>query len=69
MVMMVEHNVKKVANNTTIHEYEIKLRGDGVYDIYVDGVHICSKGSYKSVLKELEVIMQEVDEYKLKKTK
>lgn len=56
-------------NNTTIHEYDIKLRGDGVYDIYLDGVHMCSKGSYKSALKELEAIMIEVDEYKLNKTK
>ena len=56
-------------NNTTIHEYDIKLRGDGVYDIYLDGVHMGSKGSYKSVLKELESIMKEADEYKLEKNK
>lgn len=56
-------------NNKTIHEYTIKLRGDGVYDIYIDDVHMGSKGSYKSVLKELEVIMKEVDEYKIEKNK
>lgn len=56
-------------NNETKHEYKIKLRSDGVYDIYLDGVHMASKGSYKSALKELEPIMKEVDEYKLNKTK
>ena len=58
-----------IMNNTTIHEYDIKLRGDGVYDIYLDGVHMCSKGSFKSVIKELESIMQDVDDYKLDKNK
>lgn len=56
-------------NNETIHEYKIKLRGDGAYDIYVDGVHMGSKGSFKSVIKELETIMLEADDYKLNKTK
>lgn len=56
-------------NNETIHKYEIKLKGDGVYDIYVDCVHMGSTGSYKSALRELEPIMKEVDEYKLNQTK
>ena len=56
-------------NNETKHEYKIKLRSDGVYDIYLDGVHMASKGSYKSALQELEPIMKEVDEYQLNKTK
>lgn len=56
-------------NNETIHEYNIKLRGDGVYDIYVDWVHMGSKGSFKGVIKELEMIMLEADEYKLNETK
>lgn len=56
-------------NNETVHEYKIKLRGDGAYDIYVDGVHMCSKGSFKSVIKELETIMLEADDYKLNETK
>jgi hypothetical protein len=56
-------------NNATIHEYTIKRRGDGVYDIYLDDVYLCSKGSYKSVLQELEPIMKEADEYKLNETK
>ena len=56
-------------NNETKHNYLIKLRNDGVYDIYVDGNFIISKGSIQSVIKELEVIMNEADEYKLSKTK
>ena len=56
-------------NNETKHNYLIKLRNDGVYDIYVDGNFIISKGSIASVIEELEVIMYEADEYKLNKTK
>lgn len=56
-------------NNKTVHEYKIKLRGDGVYDIYVDGNFIISKGSITSAVKELEVIMSEADEYMLNKAK
>ena len=56
-------------NNETKHNYLIKLRKDGVYDIYIDGNFIISKGSITSVVKELEVIMSEADEYKLNNTK
>ena len=56
-------------NNETKHNYLIKLRKDGVYDIYVDGNFIISKGSVMSAAKELEVIMKEADEYKLDKNK
>ena len=56
-------------NNETKHNYLIKLRKDNVFDIYVDGTFIISKGSIKSAIKELEAIMAEADEYKLNKTK
>jgi hypothetical protein len=56
-------------NNETKHNYLIKLRNDGVYDIYVDGNFIISKGSIASVIEELEVIMYEADAYRLNKTK
>lgn len=56
-------------NNETKHNYLIKLRNDGVYDIYVDGNFIVSKGSIVNAIKELEVIMGEADEYKLEKIK
>ena len=56
-------------NNATKHNYLIKLRNDNVFDIYVDGNFIISKGSIASAVKELEVIMAEADDYKLNKTK
>lgn len=56
-------------NNETKHNYLIKLRKDNVFDIYVDGNFIISKGSIASAVKELEAIMKEADEYKLNKTK
>ena len=56
-------------NNATKHNYLVKYRKDGVYDIYVDGNFIISKGSIASAVKELEVIMSEADEYKLEKSK
>ncbi len=56
-------------NNETKHNYLIKLRKDNVFDIYVDGNFIISKGSITSVVKELETIMLEADEYKLNETK
>lgn len=56
-------------NNETKHNYLIKLRHDNVFDIYVDGNFIISKGSITSAVKELEVIMSEADDYILNKTK
>ena len=56
-------------NNETKHNYLIKLRKDNVFDIYVDGNFIISKGSITNAVKELEVIMSEADEYKLNKNK
>lgn len=56
-------------NNETKHAYLIKLRNDGVYDIYLDGNLMISKGSWMSALKELEVIMREADDYKLERQK
>lgn len=42
-------------NNTTIEKIEIKLRGDNVYDIYVNKQHIGYAGSY---LKALDFLKQ-----------
>lgn len=47
-------------NNKTMHNYTIKHRGDGVYDLYVDGKWVIAKGSYMSIVDELKVIMEEV---------
>ena len=48
-------------NNTTIHNFTIKRRGDRIYDIYVDKKHIISKGSVDGVLKELKNLMDEYE--------
>lgn len=37
-------------NNATVERIEIKLRGENVYDIYVNKVHIGYTGSYLSAL-------------------
>lgn len=46
-------------NNTTIHNFTIKRRGDRIYDIYVDKNHIVSRGSVERVLEELKNLMEE----------
>ena len=46
-------------NNTTLHSFVVKRRGDYVYDIYVDKKHVSSKGSIESVLEELRILMAE----------
>ena len=55
--------------NKTVHEYKIKLREDKTYSIYVDGKLMATKGSIDSVVNELKVIMDEVDNYVINKTK
>ena len=55
----INHDVKKISNNTTVHSYEIKLRGDRVYDLYLDGKHVVSRGSHEGVITELKTIMEE----------
>jgi hypothetical protein len=37
-------------NNTTVVRIEIKLRGENVYDVYVNKEHIGYAGSYLSAL-------------------
>ena len=56
-------------NNKTIHEYKIKLREDKTYSIYVDGNLMDTKGSIDGVINELKIIMDEVDNYVIDKTK
>lgn len=46
-------------NNATKFEWKIKLRFDNVYDLYLDGKWIVSRGSYENILEELKVIMEE----------
>lgn len=42
-------------NNKTIKKFDvtIKLRGDNVYDLYIDGEWISSRGSYDGILDSL----------------
>lgn len=42
-------------NNETIKKVDltIKLRGDNVYDLYLNGEWISSRGSYLNILDEL----------------
>ena len=47
--------------NKTVHNYTIKLREDRVFDLYLDGEWIISKGSCDSILEALETIIKEND--------
>ena len=58
-IYILEYDIKKISNNTTVHSYEIKLRGDRVYDLYLDGKWVASRGSYENILAELKTIMEE----------
>jgi hypothetical protein len=48
-------------NNKTVHKYVIKMRGDNVYDLYIDDVWIASRGHYESILEDLRVAIQQID--------
>lgn len=43
--------------NRTVHNFTIKLREDHVYDLYIDGKWVLSRGSHENVLEELRKIM------------
>ena len=45
-------------NNATIERIEIKLRGDNVYDSYVNKVHIGEVGCY---LKALDMVKEYIE--------
>lgn len=47
--------------NQTVHNFTIKLREDRVYDLYLDGKWIISRGSHESILEELKTLMTEND--------
>lgn len=48
-------------NNLTVKEFniKIKLRGDNVYDLYINTEHIASRGSYKGIVEEINKAMEE----------
>jgi hypothetical protein len=48
-------------NNKTIERIEIKMRGDNVYDVYVNKTHIGVAGCY---LKALDVVRDYIENEK-----
>lgn len=48
-------------NNETMKKYDItiKLRGDNVYDLYMNGEWISSRGSCESIANEVCVAIKE----------
>ena len=48
-------------NNKTIQEFTIKLRGDNVYDLYVNGQWAASRGHYENILEEIRKIISYID--------
>lgn len=48
-------------NNETIKKFDItvKLRGDNVYDLYLDGKWIASRGSCENILDEARNVIKE----------
>lgn len=46
-------------NNETIKKFSItiKLRGDNVYDLYMDGAWVSSHGNYEKVLEDIRDIV------------
>jgi hypothetical protein len=50
-----------IMNNKTILNIQIKQRGDGVYDLYVDGAWKASRGHYENILDEVRSIIQQID--------
>jgi hypothetical protein len=48
-------------NNDTIQKFVIKLRGDNVYDLYMNDVWIASRGHYENIIDELRKVIKTVD--------
>lgn len=48
-------------NNETMMRFDItiKLRGDNVYDLYIDGKWIASRGSHENILDEARAAIKE----------
>lgn len=48
-------------NNKTVHNFTIKIREDNVYDLYLDGKWIASRGHYENILNELRETIKQID--------
>ena len=49
-------------NNMTVERIEIKMRGENVYDVYVNKEHIGYAGSYLSALNMVKEYIEEDNE-------
>ena len=49
-------------NNKTILEAKIKQRFDGVYDLYINGEWIASRGHYENILEEIRKEIKRIDD-------
>lgn len=49
-------------NNETVHEIKIKVRGDRVFDLYVDNAWVVSKGYYENIADEVRKVLKTIDE-------
>ena len=56
-------------NNKTIFEAKIKQRGDGVYDLYINGEWVVSRGYYENILDEIRKAIEFIDKKDIDKTK
>ena len=48
-------------NNTTIFEAKVKQRGDGIYDLYINGKWFVSRGHYENILDEIRKAIKYID--------
>lgn len=47
--------------NKTVHNFTIKQRENNVYDLYIDGQWVASRGHYENILDEIRTIIQQID--------
>lgn len=49
--------------NRTIKKFDItiKLRGDHVYDLYMNGEWVASRGHYRNIVEEIENLLDEFE--------
>lgn len=47
-------------SNETVKRFDItlKLRGDNVYDLYIDGKWVASRGNYDNILEEAKIAIK-----------
>ena len=48
-------------SNETVQEFKIKMRADNVYDLYINGQWVASRGHYENILEEIRKEIQRID--------